>query len=79
MKNTNQGLDNTGGENGDEFLVRILSQCLLSMSTGFEEEKPSFKAYPNPVNDHLTIEGLEGNETFRIINLSGQLIAVDVH
>ena len=75
VKNINQGLDNTNGEAGHQFLVRILSQCSLSLSADWKDEKATYKAYPNPVNNYMIIEGLEGDETFEIFSLSGQLIS----
>ena len=78
VKNINQGLDNTNGESGHAFLVRILSQCSLNLSDHLGEEKSIFKAYPNPVSEYMTVEGLKGDETFEIFSLFGQLISSEL-
>ena len=78
VKNINQGLDNTNGESGHAFLVRILSQCSLNLSDHLGEEKSKFKAYPNPVSEYMTVEGLKGDETFEIFSLFGQLISSEL-
>lgn len=38
------------------------------------EHKSHLNIYPNPVSDYVTIEGLQGNETINIYNLSGDLM-----
>ena len=78
VKNINQGLDNTNGESGHAFLVRILSQCSLNLSDHLGEEKSIFKAYPNPVSEYMKVEGLKGDETFEIFSLFGQLISSEL-
>lgn len=78
VKNINQGLNNTNGETGHAFLVRILSQCSLNLSSDLKEEKTTFRAYPNPVNEYMIIDGLNGDETFEIFNLFGQLISSEL-
>ena len=78
VKNANQELDNTNGEKGHEFLVRILSQCSLTLSTDVEEENTVFKVYPVPVHDYMVIEGLEGDETFELFSLSGELLTTEL-
>ena len=40
----------------------------------FENGAARITVYPNPVQDQLTIEGLGGAETIRILDVSGRIV-----
>ncbi len=69
-----QGMNNTQGETGDEFLVRMLSSCALPLSLDEDLNPGDYTLYPNPVQTHLNIKGLTGDETFSVVSSSGKLI-----
>jgi para-nitrobenzyl esterase len=69
-----QGIDNSQGESGDEFLVRTLGSCSLALSVNEQTELKELRVYPNPVENELHIEGLIGNETLSMMTLSGNVV-----
>ena len=66
-----QGINNTQGETGDEFLVRVLGACSLALSIEDQFEQDQLNIYPNPTENELYIDGLQGDEVFSILSLSG--------
>ena len=69
-----QGIDNSMGETGDEFLVRILSSCSTSLSAVDIQTPNSCTIYPNPANDQIRINGLQEDEKISILSIDGALI-----
>ncbi|HEV7230786.1 MAG TPA: GH25 family lysozyme [Bacteroidia bacterium] len=63
--------------NGDLNALKSLMGCLATTVTE-ETVMPEFKLFPNPANDHITIENVvfneNENETISVYNMQGQLI-----
>lgn len=69
-----QGIDNTAGETGDQFLLRLLGTCSLSLSSEDSVKTINYNIFPNPSSDLIYLQGLAGNESIQVLNMSGQFI-----
>ena len=62
----------------DLYSVRKLTFGQISPTDIVDNQKDQLFVYPNPTQDHLFVNGLNANESVRIYDFRGQLIATSV-
>ncbi len=65
----------TNSKNYATGAVTNFTACGLTTSIELVNSLEYVSVYPNPANDYITLEGLEGVQSFQIINLNGQVVA----
>ncbi|WP_417266134.1 T9SS type A sorting domain-containing protein [Brumimicrobium sp.] len=51
------------------------SACYMISTVGIEDEElVSISVYPNPTQGQITVDGIQQNQTYRILNINGKLL-----
>ena len=56
------------------FLRSLISPCNPSSTQHEAQQSSEWKVYPNPLNEKTRIAGLQGNESFTLLNAQGILV-----
>lgn len=57
------------------FALSIIESCSVTSTKDIEEVASAIKAYPNPFNDIIQIDGLSEDDNFCLRSISGQIVA----